>query len=328
MDQVTAPAAASTLLADWTNDKRRLFRREVVRFQHRLLESGLFTDEALARLLDSHPRDSLDICTMSRKPMSNETWAGGEAAGLSGADLVEAVQRGRLWLNVRRAMNENPLYRPLLERLLAEFSKATGAMILRAHGSVLISAPGCQVFYHCDQAETMLWHLRGEKTMHLYPPTQPYLADADYEGVVMRENLGDIPYDISLDAGAQPVILTPGTGVSWPLHAPHRVVNGESFNVSLSVEFTTPTSMLTNGTFYTKGVMRRSLGLNPKTRATPKALQPVYWAVSKVLKKVMPLRHDALAAHPRMFDVDLSAPDCIAWRPGYGLRDVGLEVAA
>lgn len=328
MTEVSAPTAPSQLLADWTNDKRRLFRREVVTFQHRLLETGLFTDEALARLLDSHPRDSLDICTMSRKPMSNETWAGGEAKGMSGADLIEAAHRGRIWLNIRRAMNENPLYRPVLDQLLAEFSKATGARILRAHGSVLVSAPGCQVFYHCDQAETMLWHLRGEKTMHLYPATEPYLADADYEGVVLRENLGNIPYDVALDAGADPVRLTPGTGVTWPLHAPHRVVNGESFNVSVSVEFTTPTSMLTNGTFYTKGVMRRSLGLNPRTRATTTAMKPLYWAASKVLKKVAPIRHDALAAHPRMFDVDLSAPDCIAWRPGYGAKDAALEAAA
>jgi hypothetical protein len=328
MTDACATAAPSTLLADWTDDKRSLFRREVVTFQHRLLETGLFTDEALARLIDSHPRDSLDICTMSRKPMSNETWAGGEAKGMSGADLIEATHRGRLWLNIRRAMNENPLYRPVLDQLLAEFSKATGARILRAHGSVLVSAPSCQVFYHCDQAETMLWHLRGQKTMYLYPPVEPYLADADYEAVVMRQNLGDIPYHAGLDAGADPVRLTPGSGVTWPLHAPHRVVNAETFNVSVSVEFTTPTSMMTNGTFYTQGVMRRSLGLSPKTRATPKVLQPVYWAASKLLKKVAPIRHDALAAHPRMFDVDLSAPDCIAWRPGYGPKDVALDAAA
>jgi len=326
MTDVLAPNAP--LLTDWTSDKRRRFRREVVTFQHRLLDTGLFSDEALAKLLDAHPRDSLDICTMSRKPMSNETWAGGEANGMKGKDLITAAQKGRVWLNVRRAMNENPLYKPVLDQLVAEFSKATGAKILKAHGSILISAPGCQVFYHADQAETMLWHLRGHKTMHLYPAHEPYLSDADYEGVVMRENLGNIPYEQVLDAGALPVLLTPGYGVTWPLHAPHRVVNGESFNVSVSVEFTTPTSMLTNGTFYTKGVMRRSLGLSPKTRATPTALKPVFWLVSKILKKVAPIRHDALKAHPRQFDVDLSAPDCIAWRPGHGAPDVKLEAAA
>ena len=304
-------------LAHGLDDAHGRIGREIVRFNNRLAETGLFEDEALARLLDAHPRASLDICTMASPPRPDRRWVAGEANAMSGADLVEAVKRGRLWLNLRRAMNTHPDYRVVFDRLMAEFAQATGARVLDASGGILISAPNLGIFYPCDSTDTMLWHVRGEKTILVYPVEEAFIPEQAYEGVILKENLSDLPYRPELEAGATAVRLLPGDSVSWPLHGPHRVLNGDSFNVSVTIEFKTPQSTLTNGVFYTNGVLRRRFGLKPQSRKVPAALKPAYWAASKALRPLAP-KTDALKNHGRGFDVRLDAPGCIDWRQGWG----------
>ncbi len=175
-------------------------------------------------------------------------------------------------------MNQHDAYRAVFDQLMAEFAQATGVKVLGASGGILISAPRLGVFYHCDSTDTMLWHVRGEKTIYVYPEEEAFLPEQAYEGVILKENLSDIPYNPALEASATPIHLRPGESVSWPLHGPHRVVNHDSFNVSVTIEFKTPRSTFTNGTYYTNGVLRRRFGLKPKTRAIPEMLMPAYWA--------------------------------------------------
>lgn len=290
-----------------------------LRFRHRLAETGLFTDEALARLIDEQPRERLDVLTMRRNPPGGERWTAGEANGLSGAELVEAVKTGALWVSCRNAMELNPRYRPVFDQAMAEYGREVGTRILSASASILISGPEMGIFFHADAADTMLWHLRGQKTMLIYPPTEDFISGAAMESILLKENLSDAPYHEAMDDAATRVVFQPGDAAAWPLHAPHRVLNGDSLNVSISVEYTTPTSAMTNGAFYAKGWLRRRLGLDlGPSRSTPEALKPLFWAASKPLRLIERGRKTVENSHPRCFDVDLSAPDCIRWREGYG----------
>lgn len=307
------------ILTGWPADGRARYGREVVRFKNRLAETGLFSDEALARLIERHPRALRDICTMRRNPPPGETWIAGEAEGLSGADLLQAVKTGALWVSCRGAMAGDPEYRPVFDRLLREFAAATGARILSANASVLISGPRMGIFFHCDPTETMLWHVRGTKTINIYPRTDAYITERRMEAILLKENLADAPWRDEMAAGALPVKLKPGDSVCWPLHGPHNVVNGPDMNVSVSVEYMTPAARNTNGVIYTNGVLRRRLKLSPPPMAaTPAPLRPLYWAASKALRILTPQGFNAETEHPRQFDVDLAAPDCIRWRPGCG----------
>src|SRR4051794_40099366 len=128
--------------------------REIVRFNHRLAETGLFTDEALARLIDEHPRSELTVCTMRPNPPADETWIAGDANGLSGAELVEAARRGALWVSPRSAMTRNPRYRAVFDRAMADFARATGLTVLTADAAVLLSGANMGIFFHVDPAET------------------------------------------------------------------------------------------------------------------------------------------------------------------------------
>ena len=305
-------------LIDYSHRKGRLPTSEAFRFQHRLDATGLFTDEALAQLIDEQPRDRFDVLTMRRNPPGGERWKAGEANGLSGAEILEAVRTGALWVSCRRAMDLHPRYQPLFAQMMADYAEAAGVKVLSASASILISGPQMGIFFHADAADTMLWHLRGSKTMFIYPPTEEFIPARAMEAILLKDNLSDAPYHEAMDEAAERVVFQPGEAAAWPLHAPHRVQNGPNLNVSISIEYTTPESARANGVLYTNGWLRRRLGVKPVWSRPPAAVAQVYLLVSKVLRLIERGRKTVEKSHPRVFDVDLSQPDCIRWREGHG----------
>jgi hypothetical protein len=319
---------AQPVMTPWSRSMSDAYGEAIVRFNHRLAETGLFSDAALAALIDRHSAAQTDICTMKRNPPPGETWIAGEARGMKGADLVRAVKKGDLWVSCRGAMASDPEYRPVFDEMIAAFGKAIGMPILSANASVLISGPRMGIFFHCDPTETMLWHVRGTKTINLYPRTDDYIPEQRMEAILLKENLADAPWRDEMAAGATPVALKPGDAVCWPLHGPHNVINGPDMNVSVSVEYATPASAMTNGVLYVNGVLRRTLGLDLSYAGTPAPLRPVYWAAAKALRTFAPPKHNAERAHVRQFDVDLGAPGCIRWREGFGPAKARTKKAA
>jgi hypothetical protein len=309
---------APSILVAMTPEQKAKAGREVTRFNHRLAETGLFTDEALATLLDEFPRDQVTICTMRENPPADERWIAGEAWDLSGAELVEAATKGALWVSPRSAMTKAPAYKVVFEKLMKEFSAETGIPHLTADAAILLSAPRMGIFFHVDPAETMLWHIRGHKTIHVFPPKEEYVTEAALEAILMKETLSDLPYEPRMEDDADLVALSPGEAAYWPMHAPHRVINGDDLNVSISIEFSSPRSMLTNGVFYTHAMLRRRLGLDLRSRTVPDALKPAYWAAALALKKLAPPKTNVERSHLRQFDIDMKAPGYIRWREGYG----------
>jgi hypothetical protein len=304
-------------LVDLPEGARARLGHEITRFHHRLADSGLFTDEALARLIDETPRDMVTICTMPENPPPHLRWIAGEANGLDGAALVEAARRGRLWVSPRSAMTRHPRYKAVFDQLMSDFAKTTGLRVLTADAAVLISSARMGIFFHVDPAETMLFHVRGHKTIYVYPPKQEHVTEQALEAILLKETLSDLPYDAAMEAGVEAVAMNPGEAAFWPQHSPHRVVNGDDLNVSVSAEFSTPRSMLTNGVFYVNGRLRRVLRWNPTSRGTADVLKPAYLLAAKALKTLAPPKVNIEAQHTREFDVDLSAPHCVRWRPGF-----------
>ena len=304
------------ILPPLSAEQKSLVRKEILHFNHRLEQTGLFTDEALARLIDEHPRDQVTICTMRPNPPANETWIAGDAHDLDGAQLVAAARTGALWVSPRSAMTKNARYKKVFDQLMGEFSKETGLPVLTADAAVLISSPHMGIYFHVDPAETMLWHVRGHKVIRVYPPRQDLVTEAALEAILLKENLSDLPWTPALEDHAMPVLLEPGEGAFWPQHSPHRVVNGGDLNVSVSVEFSSPQSMLTNSVFYGNARLRRAIGWAPKSRGVMQAFAPAYLLAAKALKSWSPPKMNVERSHLRRFDVDLSAPGCVRWREG------------
>lgn len=270
---------------NWTNEHSQKFRQHNIAVQHRLGETGLFTDEALAALLDRHPPGKFDVMTMGSPegPYPNAL-QDGDSSNCSGKVLIEAAKAGRLWINVREAMNIYPEYKQVLDMMFDEISERTGLRRFNAKGGILISSPTAVVPYHCDAKETILWHIRGKKRFYAYPATQHYLPDEGYEAVVLGERDEDLPYHPDFEKSAEVFDLEPDQMVSWPLNAPHRVEN-KTYCVSITTEFSTFASAFKNSITVTNGLMRRKLGINQSWYKDIAPTKVLKFALGRVLMK-------------------------------------------
>ncbi len=76
--------------------------------RHDLQHRPLFRDEALIDLLDRMPREHLYAFHMGRDPARVDENRLAKHEGVSGAELLKAVSRGRLWLNVTQVDRVEP----------------------------------------------------------------------------------------------------------------------------------------------------------------------------------------------------------------------------
>lgn len=254
-----------SVITDWTPEKARDFGHANLDFAHDLHERPLFTDEGLVELLDRYPRDKLGVFTMGEDPVAWTTWRRGSAGDLSGAQLLAAARKGRIWLNLRETNRWLPAYADLCDEIFAEKeAMVPGLRTLKRDLGLLISSAGAQVFYHLDVALVSLWQIRGVKRVMVYPVAAPYIPDEVLERIVLRETAEQFAFDPAWDAAAEVYELTPGRMVTWEQNAPHRIENGPMLNVSLSIEFMTPPALLRANVIYANGLLRRSLGARPR----------------------------------------------------------------
>ena len=254
----------TSMLADWTDGHSARFQKEIMTFQHRLADTGLFEDAALLDLLERHPAHMLDVCTMGAPdhPVYPNKFRTGDFRAAAPQDLLDAAKAGKVWINVRQAMNLHADYRAVLDGMYGGLAQATGNKVFNAKGGILISSPVARVPYHFDKTETILWHVRGRKTLYIWPVAQRYIPDTAHESILTNLLDDDLPYTKDFEPEATVLRLEPGQAATWPLNAPHRVDN-ETFCVSVTTEYSTRESAMKNATMMTNSVLRRYLKLNP-----------------------------------------------------------------
>ena len=259
----------SGMLKDWSADHTARFQKETITFKHGLNETGLFTDEALINLLNKHPKNQLDVCTMGdpAHPIYPNRMRTGDFRGVDGKILIEAAKEGAIWINVRKAMNLHPEYKSVLDEMYAGIAKETGKKVYNANGGILISSPIAKVPYHFDKTEVILWHVRGKKRMYLYPDTEKFIPDQAYEATLLTELEDDLPYVKDFDKDAKIYDLEEGQAITWPLNSPHRVDNTE-FCISVTTEYSTRESGMKNATMITNATLRHRFGIQSSYRGT------------------------------------------------------------
>lgn len=263
---------------------RLLFGHAPLVGRHALADHPLFTNEALVALLDAHPREHLFALAMGTDPDKPSENQSANHTGVSGAQLLQAVARGRLWLNITHVDRAHPPYRELVHNLYAHLAGEVPA--LRASvgkATLLVSSPGAVVYYHVDGPPSLLWHVRGRKRVWVYPALD--------ERFVSREHLEDIfagaaheyvPYTQELDARATVLDLAPGDVACWPQNAPHRVSNLDGINVSLSTEHFTPQSRRRARLYCANRFLRVVANFRPASTAETGAAAVVKTGIHKV----------------------------------------------
>lgn len=282
---------------------------EAKKHAHTLNDQGFATDAALAEVLDTYPADLIDINLYDYDAEGQVSLKTGARGRLSGEGLLEAIQGGRLWVNLRGVETGCPA---LWAAAMSEFERiqATypGMKSVANAGQLILSSPAAKVPYHFDAAGVVLFHMRGRKRLFVYPGDEAHLPEIAMEQVVARQTTEEIPYTLAFEADARVIDLEPGEALTWPLYAPHRVENLDRFCVSLSMDFQTWPSRLRNGALYTNAVLRSRGGAPRFTdgMATPELA--ARWAASLALKRVGGLK-SRIATFERDFEPEIGAAD-------------------
>jgi hypothetical protein len=272
-------------------------------FAHRLLDTGLFDDAALADALDRHPADLYDINLFDFDADGQHVMRTGARGATSGAEILQGLEAGRLWMQMRRVTEHNRAMGDAISRAYAEIAERIDGFQPRSvSGQLLLSAPGAAVPMHADAPWVILFHLRGRKRIWIYPADPDHMPREQMENIVLKQQTEDLPYRRAMDDRAIVFDLEPGMAVTWPLHAPHRVENLDTACLSLTTEFQTWASRVTNGAYYANGVLRRfGMPTAPLDQA-PRAAMAALWALSVAMKR-LPLVEDRISRQRRDFDL-------------------------
>ena len=280
---------------------------------HRLQDHRLFSDAALIDLLDRFPRQHLYAFHMGSDPCRIEENRLVRQDGLSGAELLQAVRSGRLWLNLTRADRADADFRTLITELYQQLAALLPGFVPESsQGTLLISSPRALVYYHADGPASVLWHLRGRKRVWVYPP-----LDARY---MRRELLEDIfagvrheylPYETAYDEAAQVYDLEPGQWIAWPQNAPHRVSNLDGLNVSLSTEHFTAASQRRFRLYLANRYLRTRLGIQGLSAREEGPVAAAKILTQRVARK-LGLDPVQLRQHQAVLRVQPGAPDGVA----------------
>ncbi|MBL1431287.1 MAG: hypothetical protein COA60_007260 [Robiginitomaculum sp.] len=297
---------SQTYTESFSSEQAAKFKVEPITWQHDLHKSDMFSDAALIKLIENHPRDYADFCTMNKDVNDMASWRGGDPGSLSGEELLAAVRKGHLWINLRKILNTNPDYQHILPEMTAQLQdKMPGFRPQTMMGGLLISSPTAGVPYHIDRSDVMLWHIRGHKRVWVYPINDQTLPETEVEEILLHDHNDDVPYNEQMDDHALVIDMQPGMAATWPLHAPHRVMNQGDLNVSLTIEWSPMQTIIQNGAQITNGILRRRLGLNPRIENQGKINRFIRFAASRVLRKMKLVEGKSPQKEGYQFKVDL-----------------------
>ncbi len=302
-------------LLRWTPDLKKRFTRENLLFEHNLHQSELFSDEALISLIDRFPREGVEVFTMGYDPTNWGQWYFGRRGELDGRALMAGVKAGRLWLNLRKVNHHDPAVRSLCDRMFEEISAHAGISTLKPDLGLLISSPNAHVFYHLDMPLVMLWQIRGVKKLHLYPAKAPCISNENLEAIALRESDEQLPFDPAWDEKALIHDLKPGEMMTWTQNAPHRIVNGDMVNVSLSIEFMTPKALWRANVIYANGCLRRYFKLTPSLAKALGWQEPFKVVYARIVKLMGGFKGNKSPLKPR-FSLDAAKPGVIHFDEG------------
>jgi hypothetical protein len=246
--------------------RRAVWGQQPVRFRHRLDSLDTFSDGYLAKMIETAAPRTLAIHADGGADPSS--WPVVSRGNASGAELLEAISRGTLWLNLDGVSEWDTRFAELAHLLFAELrAQLPGLDVVKRKLGVLVSSPRATVHYHVDVPGQAIWQVRGGKRFIVYPNNEPFLRQAELEEAVRSATYGVASYQSWYEEYAQPHDLGPGDALHWPLNGPHRIENADALSVSLTTEYWTPAIRRSYAMNYGNGLLRRC-GWRPRSTAT------------------------------------------------------------
>jgi len=249
----------------WDETHSELWSHQPIRLDHEMHKSPAFSMDELAQLIESYPREHYSLVKTGAKG-SSRVWREGDIGNLSGRQVIEAISRGGLWLNMRNVGAVDSRYRKLIDRMFEEIAAKVPDFVVPNHqAGILISSPDAQVYYHADLPGQGLIQIAGRKRVYVYPNTAPFIKPHHIEDIALFDVEVDLPYAPWYDGHAQVFDLEPGQMLNWPLNAPHRVENLGTVNISMTVSYGNDEIRRAQIVHLANGLLRHRFGYTPKT---------------------------------------------------------------
>jgi Cupin-like domain len=255
------------IFGKWDETHSQLWSHQPIRLEHEMHKSPAFSMDELAKLIENYPREHYSLVKTGARG-SSRVWREGDIGDLSGRQVVEAISRGGLWLNLRNVTSVDRRYRELVDQMFAEVAAHVSGFDAPTHqAGILISSPDAQVYYHADLPGQGLIQISGRKRVYLYPNTPPFVRPEHLEDIALFDVEVDIPYQPWYDKHAQVIDLEPGQMLNWPLNAPHRVENLATVNISMTVSYVNQDIRRAQIVNLANGMLRHRFGYAPKSRS-------------------------------------------------------------
>jgi hypothetical protein len=304
------------IFTKWDETHSDLWSHQPIRLEHEMHKSAAFSMDDLARLIESYPRGQYSLVKTGARG-SSRVWREGEIGDLGGREVIEAISRGGLWLNMRDVGAVDSRYRKLVDRMFEEVAaKVPGFEIPKAHQeSILISSPDAQVYYHADLPGQNLIQIAGRKRVYVYPNTAPFIRPEHLEDIALFNVEVDLPYKEWYEDYAKVLDIGPGQMLGWPMNAPHRVENLDTFSVSMTISYTNDEIRRSEILNLANGMLRHRFGYTPKSRSLR---GPSFFAkavMQKLLRDGRWIKRERSIRRPIDFRLDRAQPGKIVDLP-------------
>ena len=297
------------IFSKWDETHSELWTHQPIRLEHEMHTSPAFSIDELAKLIESYPREHYSLVQTGARGASR-VWREGDIGNLSGRQVIEAISRGGLWLNMRDVGAVDSRYREMVDRMFEEIvARVPGFKTPKGHQeSILISSPDAQVYYHADLPGQSLVQIAGRKRVWVYPNSAPFITAEHLEDIALFNVEVDLPYKDWYDGHAKVLDIGPGQMLGWQMNAPHRVENLDTFSVSMTISYTNDEIRRSEIVNLANGLLRHRFGYRPKSR---NLRGPSYFAkavLQKLLRESGWVKRERNARRPIDFRLDAMQP--------------------
>src|SRR5262245_6497841 len=125
-------AMAGRIFSKWDDTHSELWGHQPIRLEHEMHKSRAFSMDELAQLIESYPREHYSLVKTGAKG-SSRVWREGDIGNLSGRQVIDAISRGGLWLNMRDVGAVDSRFRKLIDRMFEEIAAKVPGFVVPNH---------------------------------------------------------------------------------------------------------------------------------------------------------------------------------------------------
>jgi hypothetical protein len=252
--------------------------------RHSLVENPLLSLEAIARLADALPPESV-----WRRRGDRDVGVAGEGEEVDSgppSETIKNIHSNGRWVMLR-FIEQVPAYSALVNTCLDEvepfLSGREGGMRER-NGYLFLSSPSAVTPIHFDSEHNLLLQIQGRKDLSVCE-----FADQSRQHEALNRFWDGLQPDFSaMTKESKTYELKQGDGVYIAPFLPHWVINGDEVSISLSIPFRTEASERAEQVGWINSRLRR-LRLSPRPPGESERLDRAKAGVFKTAKKARSL---------------------------------------